>query len=142
MTKFTDFSLPEPLLRAAANLNYFTPTEVQEQTIPRLLENDNDLIALAQTGTGNSAAFGFPVLSQTDIEKHFVQTIILCPTRELCLQIAGDFNSYAQYLPRIKSAAIYGGASIQKQRDLLRSGVHIVIGTPGRVNDFIRQGVL
>ncbi len=142
MTKFTDFTLPEPILRAAANLNYFSPTEIQEQAIPWLLENDKDLIALAQTGTGKTAAFGFPVLSHTDIEKLKVQSIILCPTRELCLQIASDLKSYAQYMPRIKTAAIYGGAPLYKQKEQLISGVHIVIGTPGRVNDFIRQGVL
>ncbi|HRY84473.1 MAG TPA: DEAD/DEAH box helicase, partial [Candidatus Cloacimonadota bacterium] len=84
MTKFTDIALPGPLLHAAADLNYETPTTIQEQVIPWLLENEQDLIALAQTGTGKTAAFGFPILSQTDIEKLYVQTIILCPTRELC----------------------------------------------------------
>ncbi|MBW6513582.1 MAG: DEAD/DEAH box helicase [Candidatus Syntrophosphaera sp.] len=142
MTKFTDITLPEPLLRAAADLNYETPTPIQDQVIPWLLENDNDLIALAQTGTGKTAAFGFPILSQTDIEKPTVQNLIICPTRELCLQITKDLESYAKYIPRIKTAAVYGGASLQKQKDAIKAGLHIVVGTPGRINDFIRQNVL
>ncbi len=142
MLKFTDISLPEPLLRSAADLGFKYPTPVQEQTIPWLLENDRDLIAIAQTGTGKTAAFGFPVLSQTDIEKTAVQTLILCPTRELCLQITKDMEGYAKYMPRIKCVAVYGGAPVHKQKYALQAGAHIVVGTPGRVNDLIRQGVL
>ena len=102
MTKFTDITLPEPIQRAAADLGYETPTLIQKQTIPWLLENDRDLIALAQTGTGKTAAFGFPALSCTDIERLVVQTLILCPTRELCIQISKDLQDYAKYMPRIK----------------------------------------
>ncbi|MDP2174244.1 MAG: DEAD/DEAH box helicase [Candidatus Cloacimonadaceae bacterium] len=142
MTKFTDITLPEPLQRAAADLNYEHPTPIQDQTIEWLLENETDLIALAQTGTGKTAAFGFPTLSQTDIEKSAVQTIVLCPTRELCIQITKDLQSYAKYMPRIKITAVYGGAPMQKQKDALKAGVQIVVGTPGRVADMIRQGVL
>ena len=142
MLKFIDITLPEPLLRAASDLNFITPTTIQENTIPWLLENENDLIAMAQTGTGKTAAFGFPILSQTDIEKNWVQTLILCPTRELCLQISSDFSDYAKYMPRIKCTAIYGGAPIYKQKEALKGGVHIVVGTPGRVLDMINQGVL
>jgi ATP-dependent RNA helicase DeaD len=142
LLKFTDITLPEPLYRAAAHLNYIIPTPIQAQCIPWLLEHDGDLIALAQTGTGKTAAFGFPILSQTDIEKNWVQTLILCPTRELCLQINSDFNDYARYMPRIRSTAIYGGASIRTQKEALKSGVQIVAGTPGRVLDMIKQGAL
>lgn len=142
MIKFTDITLPEPLQRAARDLNYLEPTSIQEQAIPWLLENDRDLIALAQTGTGKTAAFGFPTLSQTDIERTVVQTIILCPTRELCLQITKDLESYAKYMPRIRVTAVYGGAPIYRQKEALNAGVQIVVGTPGRVNDMIRQGVL
>lgn len=142
MLNFNDITLPEPLLRAAAQLNYETPTPIQAKTIPWLLENDGDLIALAQTGTGKTAAFGFPLLSHTDIEKNWVQSLILCPTRELCLQINSDFNNYARYMPRIRATAIYGGASITRQKDALKAGAHIVIGTPGRVLDMIKQGAL
>jgi len=140
--KFTDITLPEPLQRAAAALNYETPTKVQELTIPWLLENDGDLIALAQTGTGKTAAYGFPALSLTDIEKNAVQTLILCPTRELCIQINNDLASYAKFMPKIKTTAIYGGAPIYKQKQDLKAGVHIVVGTPGRVFDMIRQEAL
>jgi len=142
VTKFTDIALPGPLLHAAADLNYETPTPIQEQIIPWLLENDTDLIALAQTGTGKTAAFGFPILSQTEVDNSVVQTIILCPTRELCIQIAKDLESYAKYMPRVKLTAVYGGAPIYRQKEALTKGVHIVVGTPGRVNDFIRQKVL
>ena len=142
MLKFTDITLPEPLLRAAAALNYEKPTKVQELTIPWLLENDRDLIALAQTGTGKTAAFGFPALSLTDVEKLSVQTLILCPTRELCIQINNDLASYAKFMPKIKTTAVYGGAPIFRQKEALQAGVHIVVGTPGRVYDMIRQGVL
>ncbi|HNQ43602.1 MAG TPA: DEAD/DEAH box helicase, partial [Candidatus Cloacimonadota bacterium] len=142
MTKFTDITLPEPILRAAKDLNYQTPTPIQAEVIPWLLENDRDLIALAQTGTGKTAAFGFPILSQTDVVLPQVQTIILCPTRELCIQISKDLQSYAKYMPLIKITAIYGGAPIFKQKEALKAEVQIVVGTPGRVNDMIRQGVL
>lgn len=142
MTKFTDINLPEPILRAIQDLGFISPTPIQEETIPWLLENDQDLIGLAQTGTGKTAAFGLPILSETDIEQLTVQTLILCPTRELCLQINKDLTSYAKYLPRIRLTSVYGGAPIYKQKEALQKGVHIVTGTPGRVNDMIRQGVL
>ena len=142
MTNFTDISLPEPLLRAIKDLGFITPTPIQEETIPWLLDNETDLIALAQTGTGKTAAFGLPALSETDIERPEVQTLILCPTRELCIQIGKDFTAFAKYMPRIKMATVYGGAPLFKQKEALLSGVQIVVGTPGRVNDFIRQNVL
>jgi ATP-dependent RNA helicase DeaD len=142
VTNFQDFSLPEPLLRAVRDLNYTVPTPVQEATIPWLLDNDNDLLALAQTGTGKTAAFGLPVISSIDIEQNVVQSIILCPTRELCMQIHGDFASYSKYMPKVHTVAVYGGAPIYKQKAELKRGAHIVVGTPGRVMDLIRQEVL
>lgn len=142
MTKFTDITLPEPIIRAATLLGYEYLTPIQDLVIPWLTDNNQDLVALAQTGTGKTAAFGFPLLCGTDIEQSNVQSIILCPTRELCMQITKDLESYAKYMTRIRIAAIYGGASIQRQKESLRSGVHIVVGTPGRVNDMIRQKAL
>lgn len=142
MTKFTDITLPEPIIRAATQLGYETLTPIQDLVIPWLMENTRDLVALAQTGTGKTAAFGFPLLAGTDIENSNVQSIILCPTRELCMQITKDLESYAKYMTRIRVTAIYGGASIQRQKESLRTGIHIVVGTPGRVNDMIRQGAL
>jgi ATP-dependent RNA helicase DeaD len=142
VTSFSDYSLPEPLLRAVRELNYTTPTPVQEAVIPWLLENDRDLVALAQTGTGKTAAFGLPIIGAIDIEQNAVQTLILCPTRELCLQIHSDFTGYAKFMPRIRAVAVYGGAPMVKQRAALKKGAHIVVGTPGRVFDMINQGVL
>jgi ATP-dependent RNA helicase DeaD len=140
--KFNEMNLPTAIQKAADDLNYITPTPIQQEAIPWLLENDTDLIALSQTGTGKTAAFGFPVLTKTDSKRLIVQTIILCPTRELCMQITRDFESYSKYLPTIKTCAVYGGASIITQKDQLRSGVQIVVGTPGRVFDMLRQKVL
>lgn len=134
--------LPPAILKAATDLNYETPTPVQQEAIPWLLENDTDMIALSQTGTGKTAAFGFPILTKTDSDRLVVQTLILCPTRELCMQITRDFESYAKYLPAIRICAVYGGASIITQKDQLRRGVQIVVGTPGRVFDMLRQKVL
>jgi ATP-dependent RNA helicase DeaD len=142
MIQFKDMLLPEAIHKAAKDLNYITPTPIQQQVIPWLLDNDKDLIGLAQTGTGKTAAFGFPVLAKTDPARKAVQTLILCPTRELCIQIARDFSGFAKYLPAIKVVAVYGGAPIYSQKEALKKGAHIVVGTPGRVFDMIRQNVL
>lgn len=142
MKQFSEMVLPEAIHKAANDLNYITPTPIQMETIPWLMENDTDLIGLAQTGTGKTAAFGFPTLSKTDSSKKTVQTIILCPTRELCVQITKDFTSFAKYLPAIRVVAVYGGAPIYTQKEALKKGAHIVVGTPGRVFDMIRQNVL
>jgi ATP-dependent RNA helicase DeaD len=142
MKKFNELGLSDALQKAVADLNFITPTPIQKETIPWLLDHDTDLIAQAQTGTGKTAAFGFPVLSKTDSKNKVVQTLILCPTRELCVQITKDFESYAKYLPAIRICPVYGGASMQVQKDQLRGGVHVVVGTPGRVFDMLRQKVL
>lgn len=142
MKKFNDLSLSDALQKAVTDLNFITPTPIQMETIPWLLDHDTDLIAQAQTGTGKTAAFGFPVLSKTDSKRNVVQTLILCPTRELCMQITKDFESFAKYMPTIRICPVYGGAPIQRQKDQLRGGVHIVVGTPGRVFDMLRQKVL
>ena len=142
MTKFTDITLLEPIQRAAQKLGFESPTAIQEMCIPWILDNDHDLIALANTGTGKTAAFGLPLLSEIDIESSDTQSIILCPTRELCLQISKDIEEYAFYMTRVRVVAVYGGAPIYKQKEALRSGAHIVVGTPGRVADMIRQGAL
>jgi ATP-dependent RNA helicase DeaD len=140
--KFIEMSLPDAIQKAADDLNYITPTPIQDEAIPWLLNHDTDLIAISQTGTGKTAAFGFPVLTKTDTSRLIVQTLILCPTRELCMQITRDFESYAKYLPAVRICAVYGGAPIINQKDKLRSGVQIVVGTPGRVFDMLRQKVL
>ncbi len=134
--------LPPSILSACTDMNFVSPTEIQELTIPWLMENDGDLIALAQTGTGKTAAFGFPILSKTDSNRKVIQSLILCPTRELCLQIARDLDEYSKFIPNLKTCAVYGGAPMFKQKEQLNRGSQIVVGTPGRVFDFLKQGVL
>ena len=115
---------------------------VQSEVIPFLLGGGGDLIALAQTGTGKTAAFGLPVLQRTDLSQRSVQTLILSPTRELCMQIAADLKDYSRHLDALRVIAVYGGASIKNQIDEIRKGVHIVVATPGRLLDLCRRGAL
>ena len=120
-------------------MGYENPMPVQEAVIPLLLGNDNDVIALAQTGTGKTAAYGLPVLQKIDPEQHCPQTLILCPTRELCLQIAGDLSEYSKYMDDLKVLPVYGGSSIDSQIKTLRKGVHVVVATPGRLLDLMQR---
>ena len=136
---FSEIGLNKNIQKAITDLGFDTPTPIQQESIPYLLENKNDLIALAQTGTGKTAAFGLPVLHKIDVERKFPQAIILCPTRELCLQIAKDMETYAKYTKGLKITAVYGGASIMPQIKSLKSGTQIVVGTPGRVIDLINR---
>ncbi len=142
MITFESIGLSPAILKAIGELGFDKPTPVQEQTIPHLLENDGDIVALAQTGTGKTAAFGLPILQQTDINLKGVQCIVLCPTRELCLQITRDFEKYSKYQQQLNVVAIYGGDPIEKQMRALRKGAHIVVGTPGRVMDMMRRRAL
>ena len=139
---FEGTGLDERILKAIDELSFHTPTDIQASTIPHLLSSKKDLIALAQTGTGKTAAFGLPIIHMTDAQLPFIQTLVLCPTRELCMQIAKDFESYSNYLSHIKTIPVYGGASIENQIKALKKGGHIVVGTPGRVLDLIRRKVL
>ncbi len=131
--------LKPELLRAVEALGFETPTPIQQKTIPYLLENQNDLVAFAQTGTGKTAAFGLPVLQHVDPDVAHIQMLALCPTRELCLQIANELALYAKFLPDVQIISVYGGVEIQKQILALRQGPQIVIGTPGRVLDLINR---
>ncbi len=133
--------LPE-LLQAVEELGFKEPTPIQEKTIPELLNTKNDIVALAQTGTGKTAAFGLPVIQQIDINDDRVQAIVLCPTRELCVQISKDLVNYSKYSKKIRIASVYGGANIATQIKALKDKVSIVVGTPGRVIDLIKRGVL
>lgn len=112
---------------------------VQEEVIPFLLGEDNDVIALAQTGTGKTAAFGLPILQKIDINQVYPQALVLCPTRELCLQIADDLNDYSKYLDKLKVLPVYGGSSIESQIKTLKRGVHVVVATPGRLLDLMNR---
>jgi ATP-dependent RNA helicase DeaD len=139
---FDETGLKPEILKAIAEMGFENPTPIQEQTIPHLLSSSQDLIALAQTGTGKTAAFGLPLLHNTSMQVKQIQTLILCPTRELCLQITRDIDNFSKYMTGFKTIAVYGGADIAKQIRELKAGGHIVVGTPGRVNDLIRRKVL
>ena len=136
---FSETGLSKNIQKAIIDLGFETLTPIQQEVIPYLLENQTDLIALAQTGTGKTAAFGLPVLHKMEVERKLPQAIILCPTRELCLQITKDMGSYAKYTKGLKVTAVYGGASIMPQIKSLKSGTQIVVGTPGRVIDLINR---
>ena len=139
---FSEIGLNQNIQKAIADLGFETLTPIQQEAIPYLLENETDLIALAQTGTGKTAAFGLPILHKIEVERKLPQAIILCPTRELCLQISKDMESYSKYIKGLKVTPVYGGASIVSQIQLLKSGTQIIVGTPGRVIDLINRKAL
>ena len=130
------------LLRAVAELGFEAPMPVQEKVIPELLGDHRDLVALAQTGTGKTAAFGLPLLQRVDASRREPQALVLAPTRELCLQIAGDLADYAKYMPDVEILPVYGGSSIESQIRALRAGVQIIVATPGRLIDLIGRGTV
>ena len=134
---FKDLGISDDVVNAVKDLGFETPTPIQEQSIPVLLEGTNDFVGLAQTGTGKTAAFGLPLLELIDFEVNKPQALILCPTRELCLQITNDLKSFAKNTPRAHMVAVYGGASITQQLREIRQGVRIVVATPGRMLDII-----
>ncbi len=139
MSQFTDFGLNPALLKAIKELGFENPMPIQEQTIPVLLEQEVDFVGLAQTGTGKTAAFGLPLLNKIDDTQRCVQALILCPTRELCMQITRDLRSYAKYIPEILIVPVYGGASIELQFKDLAKKPQIIVATPGRLRDMIRR---
>ncbi|MBP5573291.1 MAG: DEAD/DEAH box helicase [Bacteroidales bacterium] len=139
MSQFTDFGLDSALLKAIGELGFENPMPIQEQTIPVLLERDTDFVGLAQTGTGKTAAFGLPLLQKIDPSQRCIQALILCPTRELCMQITKDLRNYAKYLPEVLIVPVYGGASIELQFKDLAKKPQIIVATPGRLRDMIRR---
>ena len=139
MNLFETLGLSAPLLEAIDDLGFERPSEVQQAAIPVLLEAPTDMVALAQTGTGKTAAFGFPLLQLIDPSQRITQGLILAPTRELCLQIASELKQYAKYMPQVHIVAIYGGASIEEQARSLKKGAHIIVATPGRMQDMMRR---
>jgi len=134
--------LKTPIQKAVAELGFIHPTAIQEKVIPRILESEQDIIALAQTGTGKTAAFGLPLIQKTDHDTDIVSGLILCPTRELCMQLTDDLKNYAKYTKGFRVVPVYGGAPINGQIHDLKKGAHIVVGTPGRVRDMIERKVL
>ncbi len=142
MNKFEALGILPNIVKAITELGFETPTPIQEQAIPVLLKEEKDLVGLAQTGTGKTAAFGLPLIQTVDFNSRNTQALILCPTRELCLQITKDLQSYTKYMPGANIVAIYGGASIVNQLRDVKRGAQIVVGTPGRMVDMInRRGV-
>lgn len=139
MNSFKQLGLNEPILKAIEDMGFETPSEVQQKAIPALLSDDLDMVALAQTGTGKTAAFGFPLLQKINTEIRDTQGLILSPTRELCLQIASELKLYSKYLPKVNVVAIYGGASIEEQAKGVKKGAQIIVATPGRMQDMIRR---
>lgn len=142
MTNFTDLGLNEALLRAVADMGFETPSEVQIKTIPILLNKETDLVSLAQTGTGKTAAFGFPLIQKIDPKSKVTQGLILSPTRELCLQITNELKLYSKYVPGLNVVAIYGGASITDQSRDINRGAQIIVATPGRMKDMISRRMI
>ena len=142
MNKFEQLGLNESLLLAIKDLGFENPSEVQEKAIPVLLEQNTDLVALAQTGTGKTAAFGFPLIQKLDAEDRSTQALILSPTRELCLQITNEIKQYSKYVKGLHTVAVYGGASITEQAREIKRGAQIIVATPGRMQDMINRGLV
>lgn len=142
MSQFQSLGLDDVLLRAISDLGFETPSEVQEKTIPVLLDQETDMVSLAQTGTGKTAAFGFPMLQKINIASRTTQGLILSPTRELCLQITNELIQYGKYLDGLNVVAIYGGASISEQAKKIKKGAQIIVATPGRMKDMIGRKMI
>ena len=139
MKNFSDIKLNENIAKSLDELGFISPTPIQSKTIPLLLDTKQDLIGAAQTGTGKTAAFGIPSIHLTDISDKSVQTLILCPTRELCIHITKDLKKYSKYVKGIQIVPVYGGASMETQIRALKKGSQIVVGTPGRTKDMIKR---
>lgn len=136
---FTDLGLSDSILKAIGEMGFEKPTPVQEKTIPAFIDTNEDIMALAQTGTGKTAAFGLPLMSRLDFTNNQTQALIICPTRELCLQISKDLKAYSKYMPAVKIVAVYGGAGIYGQIDELKRGAQIIVATPGRLQDLMAR---
>ena len=139
MNPFSNLGIRHDIVNAISELGFENPTPIQEQSIPVLLTGSNDFVGLAQTGTGKTAAFGLPLLELLDFEENYPQALILCPTRELCLQITNDLKNYAKNMSNVHVVAVYGGASISDQLRQIKRGVQIVVATPGRMLDIINR---
>ena len=142
MSTFQELGLNQDLLNSVADLGFTKPSEVQEKAIPTLLAEERDLVALAQTGTGKTAAVGFPMLQKINIDSRTTQGLILSPTRELCLQITNELKLYGKYCKSLNVVAIYGGASITEQARQVKRGAQIIVATPGRMKDMISRNLV
>ena len=140
MNTFADIGINNDILKGLTSLGFQEPTPVQAQVIPLMLERQVDLVGLAQTGTGKTAAFGLPLIQMTNTKNRQTQVLVLCPTRELCVQVARDLEAFSRHVEGLRILAVYGGASIEQQIKALRKGVQLIVATPGRLNDLIRRG--
>ncbi|MFN6037958.1 MAG: DEAD/DEAH box helicase, partial [Bacteroidota bacterium] len=140
--KFNQLGLSEDLQKAVADLGFENPTPIQERTIPSLLNENKDIVALAQTGTGKTAAFGLPLLGKINVNSKKTQALILAPTRELCVQISNDLKNFSKYILGMRLLPVYGGAAISNQINDLKRGVHVVVATPGRLVDLIERNAI
>ena len=142
MSTFSELGIRPEILAALTDLGFETPTPVQEKAIPHMLSSEKDVVALAQTGTGKTAAFGIPLMHNIDPATRAVQALVLAPTRELCVQITRDFENFSKHLPGVKCVPVYGGANIREQIRGLQRGANVVVATPGRLIDLIdRQAI-
>ncbi len=139
MISFAEIGVNPEIIKSLVELGFTAPTPVQEKVIPLLLKEQGDWISLAQTGTGKTAAFGVPLVQRIDTGCRETRALVLCPTRELCIQVAGDISTYGKHIHNLKTLAVYGGARIDQQISALRKGVHIIVATPGRLNDLLRR---
>jgi ATP-dependent RNA helicase DeaD len=137
---FEELGVAAEIVRAVTEMGFEHPMPVQEAVIPYLLGENNDVVALAQTGTGKTAAFGLPTLQKVDPNNRVTQALVLCPTRELCLQIAGDLDDFSKYLPGVHIVPVYGGTNIEPQIRTLKQGVQVIVATPGRLIDLMERG--
>ena len=140
MKTFADLGINSDILKGLSSLGFQDPTPIQEQVIPLMLEKQIDMVCLAQTGTGKTAAFGVPLVQLTNTKSKQPQGLVLCPTRELCVQVARDIEAFSRNVEGVRVLAVYGGARIDQQITALRRGVQIVVATPGRLNDLINRG--
>jgi len=136
---FESLAIDPLLIKGIEEMGFEKPMPIQEKVIPVILEQDRDVVGLAQTGTGKTAAFGLPLIQKTDKKSKNVQAVVLCPTRELCMQITKDIQNYSKYVKDFRVTAIYGGASIEGQLKELRKKPQIIVATPGRLLDFIER---
>ena len=142
MKNFQELGVSAEIIKAIQELGYEHPMPVQEEVVPYLLGENNDVVALAQTGTGKTAAFGLPIIQKVNVDFNSPQSLVLCPTRELCLQIADDLHNYSKYIKGLKVLPVYGGSSIESQIRSLKRGVHIIVATPGRLLDLMKRGTV
>ena len=139
---FKNLDLNDHILKAVEEMGFIDPTPIQKKIIPEIMNGNKDIVGLAQTGTGKTAAFGLPMIQLMDFNSNHTQGVVICPTRELCIQISGDFKKFTRYVKGVKIVSVYGGASIENQIRQVQRGAHFIVATPGRLLDLIKRNVV